>query len=36
MFEVAQSYLIQLYDLIPAILGLTLLFGFIGDLLFKK
>jgi len=36
MFEVVETYLIQLVGLIPIILALLLLFSFIGDLLFKK
>lgn len=34
MFEVAQQFIIQLIDFIPGLIGLWLLFGFVGDLLF--
>lgn len=36
MFEVVQVYMIQLIQWIPAILGICLIFGFIGNLLFKR
>lgn len=36
MFEVVQVYLIELIKWIPGLLGLCLIFEFIGNLLFKK
>lgn len=34
MFEVALQFCTQLVELIPLLIALWLLFGFIGDLLF--
>lgn len=34
MFEVAQQFIIQLIQFMPGLIGLWLLFGFVGDLLF--
>lgn len=36
MFEVVESYLIQLIGWIPGIIALCLIFGFIGNLIFKN
>lgn len=36
MFEVATTFLSQLIDLIPGLIGLYLVFDFIGSLLFGK
>ena len=36
MFEVVETYLVQLISWIPGILCICLLFAFIGDLLFKN
>ena len=36
MFEVVETYLTQLVNLIPFILVICLLFDFIGNLLFKR
>lgn len=34
MFEVIEQFLIQFVDCIPYLIGLWLIFAFIGDLLF--
>lgn len=34
MFEVTKQFIIELIGFIPGLIGLWLLFGFIGDLLF--
>lgn len=36
MFDVATQFMIQLIDLIPGIMGLYLIFDFMGSLLFGK
>ena len=36
MFEIAEQFLVQLIDLMPAIFGIYLLFDLIGSLLFGK
>lgn len=36
MFNIATQMMIQLVGLIPGIIGLTLVFDFIGNLLFGK
>lgn len=36
MFEVMEQMLMQLIEIIPVYFGVTLLFDFIGDLLFKR
>lgn len=36
MFDVASQFLIQLIDVIPYFIGLSLIFEFIGSLLFGK
>lgn len=36
MFEVATTFMTQLIDLIPGLIGIYILFDFIGTLLFGK
>lgn len=36
MFDIATHMMIQLIELIPGIIALTLVFDFIGNLLFGK
>lgn len=36
MFEIAEQFLVQLIDLMPAVFGIYLLFDLIGSLLFGK
>ena len=36
MFEIAEQFLVQLIDLMPAIFGIYVLFDLIGSLLFGK
>lgn len=36
MFDVATQMMIQLIDLIPGVIGLYLIFDFMGSLLFGK
>lgn len=36
MFDVAKQMMIQLIDLIPGVIGLYLIFDFMGSLLFGK
>lgn len=36
MFEIAEQYLVQLIDLIPAIFGVYILFDLLGSLLFGR
>lgn len=36
MFEVVETYMIQLIDWIPGIFALCLLFDLTGNLIFKK
>lgn len=36
MFEIAEQFLVQLIDLMPAVFGIYVLFDLIGSLLFGK
>ena len=36
MFEICEQMLVQLVEIIPFLLGLYLLFDFVGGLLFSK
>lgn len=36
MFEIAEQFLVQLVDLMPAVFGIYVLFDLIGSLLFGK
>lgn len=36
MFDVAEQFLIQLIDFLPYLIGLYLIFDFIGSLLFGR
>lgn len=36
MFDVVETFLVKLVDMMPAILGIYLLFDFTGALLFSK
>lgn len=36
MFDIATQFMVQLVDLIPAIIGIYVLFDLIGGLLFGK
>ena len=36
MFDIAIQFMIQLVDLIPGVIGLYLIFDFMGSLLFGK
>lgn len=36
MFDIATNFMVQLVDLIPGIIGLYLVFDFMGSLLFGK
>lgn len=36
MFDIAIQFMVQLVDLMPAVIGLYILFDFMGSLLFGK
>ena len=36
MFDVAAHFMVQLVDLIPAVIGIYLIFDLLGSLLFGK
>lgn len=36
MFDIATQFMIQLVDLIPGVMGIYLIFDFMGSLLFGK
>lgn len=36
MFEIANQFMVQLIDLMPAVFGIYVLFDLIGSLLFGK
>ena len=36
MFEVAIQFMVQLVDLIPGVIGIYLIFDFMGSLLFGR
>lgn len=36
MFEIAEQFMVQMVDLIPAVFGIYILFDFLGSLLFHK
>lgn len=36
MFDIATNFMVQLVDLIPAVIGIYLIFDLLGSLLFGK
>lgn len=36
MFDIATNFMVQLVDLIPAVIGIYLIFDLMGSLLFGK
>lgn len=36
MFDIATQFMVQLVDLLPAVIGIYVIFDFMGSLLFGK